>query len=252
MILASIFRDSEEYLDRYFKQVIELKEALRARGEPLTCLWLEGDSVDGTRHKLRDFSDVDKALIIRPTGKPNTTRLWNRERWPRIAECWNALLHDVDWMYENRFADEKNFILIVESDLIWNASDVMALYDGLDAMKDPRTVVAAGLYCYHGYPWNRSAKTEQFFDTHGFRRGDIHFQNDPPYWPAFGALEENEKWVEVTTAGGMMLAHLNCMDGATFAPRDCVMHWPPDVRVWMSKDVKVWHPPVWVPGKEVR
>ena len=63
--LCSIFRNSEDYIDRYFLQIYNLERVL---GEPIRLVIAEGDSADDTYEQLEkhlvDHAEGDLLLKI--------------------------------------------------------------------------------------------------------------------------------------------------------------------------------------------
>lgn len=254
MIVASIFRDSEAYLKNYLDQCWALKEAL---GD-VQFVWCEGDSEDKTAEILADVQ-MAFAAVLKDTSD-GAKRVdgggdWSRGRWSRLAAIWNyALKTSLDC------GNKDGKILLVESEIRWTVDDVQRLA-GLQNYLE-QTVkcvdVAPQVMAVHDDPEpaapNRRAV---FYDTHGFRRGDKFFNGDQPHWKNLAGLHEDDRCVELTTAGSMILTKVDNVVGehwasttkqnpweilvGKFDPLDCVYKAPPYVRTFMSKEVKAWH-----------
>jgi len=96
--IFSIFRESEKYLDRYFKQVLE---AFHINGGRCHAIWLEGDSEDQTFSKLSEakqhFESQGHAvtLIKFDLKGPLWPAINHANRWLQLATCWNKCIEHV-------------------------------------------------------------------------------------------------------------------------------------------------------------
>lgn len=151
IVIISIFHNAEHYLDRYFQQI----ESLNFK--PYLLL-LEGDSVDNTyellRNKIRDYQGQ---LLKRDKGQVYGSVV-DKRRFKQLAELWNELL--------NLIPDEAEYVCIIESDLIWNNTDLGFL---LELCKDysfvcPYILKDNLFYDIWGYRYSKSMPFEQSID----------------------------------------------------------------------------------------
>lgn len=154
--LCSIFRDSEPYLDRYYGQVLSLRHALWDRGDLLTCIWVEGDSVDNTEDRLHQMASVRDFVGIYDHGGPSYGSVDLLARWRQLAPVCNATMDQV--------SQEDDAVIYVESDLIWDADTMVKLLDRLTEYP------AVGGLVYHAAGF--------FYDTYAYRLNGSRFGAD--------------------------------------------------------------------------
>ena len=112
-MLASIFRDSAAYVDRYFAQVDALRQHI-----PVTLYLAEGDSTDGTWVVLNERTTDDDYLFQIAHGGPKFGSVNNPQRWKQIAYVCNGLLDSIP---------QQGNLIYVESDLIWEPETMLTL-----------------------------------------------------------------------------------------------------------------------------
>lgn len=228
--LLSSFRDATGYLPRYAEQVRELATALGAQGDALHCVWCEGDSVDDSHAALLDLALHDPTpytvdIFQHTHGGPHFGSVEHPQRFAQLAGVGNALLDHVP--------DDADSVLIVESDLVWEAATLVRLVGHL------ATVPAVAPMVMDSDPADR------FYDVFAFRRGGERFTNAAPYHPDLATVRPGEL-LQLESAGSVvaMRGHLArrarfpredvivgfcrelCADGATLYldPRLCVRH----------------------------
>ncbi len=177
-----MFRDSTGYIERYFRQVAGLRQLLEARGDELWLALAEGDSVDATWDRLRDYFGEWKGFLIKRAHGSSHPWHWSDvpERWAAISWVCNGIIEKVQ---EDPDVD---VFLYVESDLGWAAEMILELVDkvGVD-----RPTIAPLVFA-----------GENFYDTWG------HIGMDGgqfgPFSPYHCSLEGNQgEMVEVYSAG---------------------------------------------------
>lgn len=174
VVIASIFRDSASYVDRYVGQVTAIRDALASRGDTLRAVWGEGDSIDRTAVKLAEVArkaGITFDLIDVAHGGPKFGSVNAEQRWRQISYCCNTVLDQIP--------QDADVVVYVESDLVWNADDLIDLIDdvsqfGLDA-------IAPMSMAYDEAP-------ARFYDTWGHRSGGVRFE---PYAPFHEGLADN-------------------------------------------------------------
>jgi hypothetical protein len=163
--LVSYFRNAIPYLPRFFAQTEALAAALADRGDHLSLVLGEGDSIDQTRPCLvqwqaRVHPTLPTALLDVSHGGPPFGSVVNPLRFRQLAYVVNLLL-DV-------LPDEAERVIYVESDLIWDTDTMLQLlgataYDGCDiacpmifASDNPVRMYDIWAYAAHGQnfaPW---------------------------------------------------------------------------------------------------
>lgn len=224
--VLSIFRQSESYLDRYFRQVEELF-ALRAA--PCHAIWLEGDSSDRTYARLQEQKERMEGLghhvtlVKFDTGGPYWGSVPHADRWLQLATCWNQCLS---------FLSPCRHTICVESDLIWDARVPQSIL----AKLSPRHPVISPMLMI-----DRSEDIlgeEWFYDTWGFSIEGKKFRNTFPYYP----IKDDNTLMKVTTSGGMIVSTYEVQRTAEWDTKDCIMKFPPKYNVYMDKGHKIYHP----------
>jgi len=237
LTILSIFRQSETYVYRYLQQVTEVFEL---NGGKCHAVWLEGDSTDNTyqiltdgKEKLEKMGNVDVTLIKYDNGGPYWQSIVNADRWLQIAICWNKCLEELQ---------PSKITICVESDLIYNPAVIKPLVDKID---EKHHVIYPMLMMYDG-SYEKTPEFEYFHDTWGMRRGNINFSNLPPYWPDSEQLTEEEDLLEITRGGGMIVTTYEYQKRGQFDTTCCIMKYPSDVKLFMHKGLKIYHP---MPGE---
>jgi hypothetical protein len=229
--LCSAFRDSDEYLARYFGQAAALRDALAARGDALRLALVYGDCKDGTAGGLRrHVGNLGLAadVVEHSHGNPDRGHTQNPARFRALAGVATAMLRAAP--------EESDALVYAESDLIWTPDAILALLDDLER---PEIALA--------FPMLMINQTRRFYDIWAYRVGNTLLN---PYWPFHPALANGHRYVELTGAGScaaMLRPAFLAARRLGFPPWDC---WPGLVRAlavegfrsWVDTQVTVWHP----------
>jgi len=227
--IASIFRDSASYIDRYVAQVSALRDALAARGDSLRGVWGEGDSIDRTatilaekaRKRALTFDLIDVSHGGAKFGSVNV-----EQRWRQISYCCNTVLHNVP--------DDADVVVYIESDLIWDAATVISL---IDALSDGIDVISPLSMAY-------GEATPRFYDTYGHRSGGQQFQ---PYAPFHPDMKDGE-FLRLNSAGSCLVLKGHVAQTTRFTPPEMgIVGWGEDINAqgysfWLDPSQSVWHP----------
>lgn len=216
VIVASIFRDSSDYLNRYFEQVDALEEHL-----PVQLVVAEGDSTDDTWRMLEASLEDDDVLIKKEHGGPKFGSVDHQDRWWRIALVCNAVMEQIP--------DDGRPVIYVESDLMWPVETMLTLLDDLE-----RVSAVAPL----------SMKDGRFYDIWGHRGLDGHrFSPHPPYHPD---LEGAEGLVPIGSAGSCVVMRGDVAQKVRFGENDCIVGLGRDLQqnggLYLDPRVAVHHP----------
>ena len=180
--IASIFRNSVPYLDRYVKQVADLSGHLCGLGFDIHLIAAEGDSTDDTYEQLKrklgylygrvqHVSTGSQLSIIKAEhGGKAYGSVDNPFRWKNISYVCNKVLESVE--------EDDDFLLYVESDLIWDAETMQYLLGHLHQQQHIDAVAPLSIH----------QPTKRFYDTWGHRKDGQCFQQDRPYHPGIRGI----------------------------------------------------------------
>lgn len=215
VVIASMFRDSIDYLDRYFDQVQELDQMIPVR----LCI-AEGDSKDNTYNELDARMQPGDQLLKVDHGGPRFGSVDLVDRWQLLAYVCNTIMEHVP-------PDEP--LIYVESDLVWDPSTMLCLLDDLDS-------------CPAVAPL--SMKEDWFYDVYGHRGLDgAPFKKTYPYHPDL--LGKTEP-VEIFSAGSCIAMRPEVAEKARFGDTDCVVGLGRSIRdngfsIWVDPLLQVTH-----------
>ncbi len=229
LVLYSIFRDSENYLDRYLSQI----ESLLPHFNNIRLVWLTGDNDDNTGKILENWQNQHQRLAVVAaatgvnnlyvdilqfdTGGPYWPSVSNSLRWHQLKSCWNECI---------KAKYETDVVVCVESDLIWEVQDLL---DVVSMVRNGECDVAyPALYKYESLIW---------YDTNGFSYNGQKFTNEPPHIP--GGFDGNH--VPVDTGGGMIVSSEIAFMDAMWEDT-CVLHFPEWTTRLLTREVVIYHP----------
>lgn len=229
LILASMFRNSTGYLDRYFSQAADLRRTFPG----LRLVLVEGDSADGTRAQLlRRLDDwPGSELVFRDHGGGWYGSVDNPHRWNNISFACNGVWENIP--------PDATAVVYVESDLHWEvATMTQLLYQAARFTSWPGAAVAP--MCF-----KRGAT--RFYDIWGYRRNGQQFGAAPPYIPDYEGPRDD--LVRLDSCGSCQvmpgsLARLvrydeRSGDGPLSFGRSI---WAAGGSLWLDPTVKVEHP----------
>lgn len=218
--LISAFRNAERYLSQYMNQVADLVSGLSLRGDHVTLIWGEGDSTDRTLERLQSYVRFGyPAKIVNCThGGPVYGSVVDAKRFKQLAYVANRMLICIP--------DDADVVLMVESDLYWQAETLLAL---LDRLQDVPCVA----------PMVMERSSGGFYDTWAFRRNGVRFTKFAPYHPDIG-----EGLLQLDSAG-------SCLAMNAVLARQLI--WPEeDVIVGLCRQINALGASVWLdPGLTV-
>lgn len=228
--ILSIFRQSEGYLARYIQQV---KGAFHESGGKCHAVWLEGDSKDRTFEILsQEKEDLEKeghkvTLIKFDLEKNLWPSIDHSERWAQLTTCWNKCM---EYLLPCKIA------VCVESDLIWEPDVISKVIQKLDSIHQ---VVCPMLMIENS---EKIFNLSLFYDTWAFSRGNKNFRNTWPYWSKDHRLLDEPQLLELSTCGGMIVATYEIQKQGKWDPTCCVRKFPKEIRLFMDKTLKIYHP----------
>lgn len=232
--IASIFRDSASYLDRYVSQVASLRDALAARGDSLRGVWGEGDSIDRTAQILAEKARkraLTFDLIDVSHGGPKFGSVNVEQRWRQISYCCNAVLDAIK--------SDADVVIYVESDLIWDAGTMEVLLNLVAYSTATIDAIAPMSMAYGETP-------PRFYDTYGHRSGGEQFQPYAPFHPALAA--KPNVGIPLDSAGSCIVMRGEVARVARFnPPEEGIVGFGKDIaangfELWLDPTQSVWHP----------
>lgn len=220
MILASIWRNSADYIDRYASQVHALREAL-GKDQKLQVVAVEGDSTDDTYDRL-----VGKSYHVLKCehGGRLYGSVKDATRWRQLSlPCNTAMTAAI------RLSDGKEPIVYVESDLIWSP----VMLQGL--LHDLLSVPAVSPMSFH---WKDPTL---FYDRWGYVKDGREFTVQPPWFPGLHGL------TRIDSSGSCFALRADVAPYVEFSTEDCVRGVgrslrAADVELWLDPDLAVYHP----------
>lgn len=225
LTILCIMRNSLGYMDRFLSQVNYVFQ----RFEPAHLIICEGDSDDGTKQRLAqiaahddDTVHGDVTVVELDTGKPLMGGNVNHpSRWWTLEVAWNECI---------KHLEPTKYAVCVESDLIWSPDVLSKMIAHLDAGKGD--VLAPMLM-------RENAITgKYFYDTNGDRLHGINFSNYPPYHPEW---DDNQQFMQLDVAGGMLVMKGETLNKATWKDQ-CTLHYAEGTKVVLDTRSEILHP----------
>ena len=234
LTIRSIFRNSAAYLPQYFYQIEKFLKSFETTPD-INFVFVEGDSTDNTYQLLKQWINylethyglarISSALMVYNTDLPMEPGHINvAQKFKRIASVWNKNL-------ETKSDSSKT--ILVEADLLWDAP---SMYGMVENFNEEDTAMAPMLLTESGL------SMLEFYDTHGFKRGNRNFDGRPPYWQQCPEDKPNDIWLRMDTVGGFVLCDKIAMDKVRWDPDTCVLDWNSETKVWMNRGSVVLHP----------
>lgn len=225
VMICSIFRDSEEYLNRYFVQV---SNQIGYPPQSLKYVFVEGDSKDNTYKRLIEWKGPHSNVVVKKvdTGKPYHGSVVHPERFKVLAQVANAAIEEMN--------DSVDYILWLESDLIIGNNLINSL------VKCNKDIVAPFVYC----GIKKTIETTHFYDTWAFRKNGQLFTAGYPF---LKGLKFN-KLFKVDSAGSVLLVKAEIVrKGARFTDKEAIVGFCYGARemgyeVWAAPHIGVGHP----------
>lgn len=222
LVVASIFRNAEEYIPRYFEQVDALRELV-----PLRLVVAEGDSTDDTLTLLERYARGRDTVLKVDHGGPEFGSVDNQIRWAQIAYVCNTVLDHLQMKNTDR-------LIYVESDLIWAPETMLRLYKNLDTIK------ACAAMSYVG-------QSDRFYDIWGHRGLDgERFVPEFPYHPSLARLPDG-RLTGIGSAGSCIAVRGEVVNaGVRFSNEDGILGFCRTIRdhgaLWLDTGAEVFHP----------
>jgi hypothetical protein len=197
----------------------------------LALAWVWGDCVDATEAALSAYLDgIGCEAVLREYshGLSDYGHTQHPLRFRALAGVGNALLAAVP--------EDAGALLHVESDLIWQPADLLAL---LADIQQPSVALAFPMLMKHG--------TSTFYDIWAYRIGEKPFTL---HWPYHAALVHEGDMFVLSGAGSCAAVRHDALLAAKEIGFDAWDLWPGLVRAlgrrgltaWLDRRVTVWHP----------
>lgn len=229
--VISFFRNSTDYIERYFDQMSALSKLLTARGDRLTLLLGYGDSTDDTDKMLADEAhfSMDALLVDVSHGGREFGSIEHPQRFKQLAYCGNKLLGYVP--------ADADVVGVVESDLIWDAETIDQLIGDLSHVPHPSAVAPMIL-----------DGPNSFYDVFAFRKNGQRFTKTLPYWPPKKRWMMCNHLMELDSAGSVLFMDADLARKAKFTDGESIVGFCNDIRnaggsIWLDPAASVSHPP---------
>lgn len=224
LILASVFRDAEDYIPRYVEQVAAL-----ARELPLHVVCVEGDSTDDTEDLLpKSLADagIDATVLTVEHGGPKFPSIDNPWRWRQLGLVCNVALTAAVRLLTT---SGEQTVTYVESDLIWDTPTMLQL----DAHAHRFPAVA---------PLSLIGDTNQFYDSWAYIKDGQQFGRHLPYHP-----NVHDMMVTIDSAGSCIAMSSTAARAAEFSLQDCIRGvgrsiYAAGLSLWLDPSLAVRHP----------
>lgn len=215
MILASVFRDSAEYLERYVNQVKALREEM-----PVYVVAVEGDSTDDTWAMLQD---TDFYVLKCEHGGPKFGSIDHPTRWRQIASACQVAM-----IAATRLCEPDDVFGYIESDLIWEPETLVTLVDDLSRVPAVAPMSMVG---------------DRFYDSWGHRKDGVEFRGSAPFFDGW----DPEALTPIDSAGSCFVTRGHYLQFLNFSPVDCIRGIGQSLRdngyqLYLDPTVKVEHP----------
>lgn len=222
--ICSIFRDSSDYIHRYFTQIAELEQHIG----PVRLVLGEGDSTDSTRSlisiNLHEHSHAEDELVDVSHGGAKYGSVDHPVRWAQISYCCNKVLDALGRCHHP--------VIWIESDLIWDPKTMVRLLADLD-----RYPAVAPMSMYQG----------RFYDIWGHRGEDGKtFTMHEPYHHSLEATQG--PMVRIGSAGSCIAMVPEVAAKARFGAQDAIVGFCRSIKhdahasLWLDRRVAVEHP----------
>jgi len=223
IVIGSAFRNSGNYLLRYFQQVAALQKHVGA-AHTVRVIAVEGDSADHTREALPVVATVPLTHVKHDHGKPWFGSTESPERMREMSKIGNLIFDHV--MHSD------DVLVYVESDLIWDAHTVGSLIDMAIRQDSGFDVFAPMVFA-----------GENFYDTWGFRGMDG--QRWSPFAPFHS--QRNLGFTQVKSAGSCLVMRSEVARNTRIIGDNCLVGWCEHARsggykIAVHSDFKVNHP----------
>lgn len=236
--IASIFRNSTGYIDRYVKQVADLSGTLCGPGFDIHLIAAEGDSTDGTFGMLKErlhylygrIQNVSTAsqltLFQANHGGPVFGSVDDAQRWRNISYVCNKVLDSVE--------EDDDYVLYVESDLIWDAETMQYLLGHLHMQQHIDAVAPLSIH----------QPTKLMYDTWGHRAEGSQFRQHYPYHPSM----RGTKMIKLDSAGSCIVMRGEVARECRFTPPEMgIVGFGKDIndhgyQLWLDPTLQVYHP----------
>lgn len=221
MIIASVFRDSAEYLERYVTQIKELREHL-----DVYVIAVEGDSTDDTWAMLRD---TDFYVLKCEHGGPKYGSIDYPTRWRQIAAACQVAM-----IAATRLTEPDDPFCYVESDLIWEPETMLTLATDLE-----RVPAVAPMSMIR----QQDDGSLRFYDDWGYRKNGVQFSRHEPYFDGWNPGE----LTPIDSSGSCFATLGHYLPGLDFSPTSCIRGIGESLRdngyqLYLDPTVAVYHP----------
>lgn len=226
--LCSIFRDSEQTLPRYLKQVENLAKSIMDDQNALFCVWGEGDSTDNTRQLLENvdtFNNYRYDLIDVSHGGVEYGSVVDQTRFLQCAYAGNLV-----W---SKVHPKSEITIWIDSDIIWDVETIKTL---INLSKDSYAVCPLIILDRVNWEYN------SFYNVFDFRINGEHFTHRQPYHKK---LLDND-FVKVDSAGSCLVMRSHIARQVHFTAKEVIVGMCKQLNelsysIYLDTTLKVYH-----------
>jgi len=232
LIVVTPFRNAVRNLERYFDQLVQLRECIKPYDLGLYLIALEGDSVDGTQDKINQY--MDKINIEGCIDNVSHGGLaWKSVEDPARLEAMSMIMN-IGMQDVRNIALPNDVVMWIMSDLRYNVQELI------------RLVELAGWEQFIFTPMTMiDVMPELFYDTWAYRINGKRFYNNSPYHPE---IDYNQPFTSLDSAGtclvfsaSILLSNPSIKADKVEAVSFCNSAREGGIQILLDRSVKVYH-----------
>lgn len=236
--IGSMVRNAVDYIPRYINQMsLLLGTVIGTFDADVQWIVAVGESSDNTAQMLEERAAflMGQVTNLRPKssrdfftvdGGPVFGSVDLQERWEHISRVCDSIF--------DRVGEDVDAMIYVESDLIWDASTMMALLSHLGNSAAQIDAVS---------PMNFHQPNGHFYDTWGYRKDGVRFNATRPYHPGV-----NYRMTQIDSAGSCIVMRGEVARTCRFKPAEhgivgfCMDMQAHGYTHWLDPQLAVHHP----------
>lgn len=181
ILLCSIFRNRERFIDRWYYQINNFIEYYNKQYDFLLSVY-ENDSIDNTKQKLQSLQNINLKNFFFSSETINTNfypSIINEDRVKNLANARNACLNikQIDFSLLDK-------IIFIEPDFFYDLQSAIKIISA-EEIHNKKFDIISGISLYNG----------NFYDTWATRKnssdlnGQVSFSNSlEPFWSTFNGF----------------------------------------------------------------
>jgi len=234
LIVVTPFRNAVRNLERYFDQLVQLRECVKPYDLGLYLIALEGDSVDGTRDKLHQYMDklnIEGCIDNVSHGGLAWKSVEDQARLEAMSMIMNIGMQDV-----RNIALPNDVVMWIMSDLKYDPQEIIRLIGHSLSFLDEIVFTPMAMI---------DAMPDMFYDTWAYRINGKRFNNNVPY---HSDIRYDEPFTGVDSAGtclvfsaSILLSNPSIKSDKEEAVSFCNSARDAGIQILLDRSVKVYH-----------